>query len=103
MSDKTNGTIGSQHRIDQLEEQLGSLAMAFRTSAEDSPERADVVRQYHQALQSLLEIEEWCGTPDLDSQLPDEFIPEVYHRHGNGKFAAGTARDAKSRASKSSE
>jgi hypothetical protein len=65
-------------RIDELERELARHAIAFRSSAKGSAERDEAIANYHRVLKSLMETGNWCGTPDLDSQLPDEFMPQFY-------------------------
>lgn len=70
--------------VDALEIKLGGLAARFRKNA---VAQNAVVTEYAETVRKLLQFSEWCGEPDVDSQLPDKFMPQVYKdywslRHG---------------------
>ncbi|MGH9197539.1 MAG: hypothetical protein ACRD1T_17580 [Acidimicrobiia bacterium] len=65
--------------IHQLELDLGYLSTEWR-AGKGGPEReAEILAAYEQAMKELYRIGHWSGEPDIQSQLPDELMPQVYH------------------------
>jgi hypothetical protein len=58
--------------LDRLEGYLSNLAALWRGTY-----RQDVVEKYHATIARLYELG-WDGTLDIDSELPDEFMPKKY-------------------------
>lgn len=71
--------------IESLEEQLAELAIQFRMQPDT---REAIVAKYDQIIRRLLQYPEWSGEPDVDSQLPDEFMPEAYKRYWDKRLAS---------------
>jgi hypothetical protein len=90
MSMETKANVSSGDSIDQLERELARCALQFRASPEGSHERTAAVNRYQHVLARLCQIEGWCGTPDLDSQLPDQYMPTLYKERPSGN---GQGRD----------
>ncbi|EKR15790.1 hypothetical protein [Leptospira interrogans] len=71
-------------RIDRLEDQLGSLAMKYRTCDLGSEEEKKIISEYHKILNILFQrnlIHFWSQRPDHDSCLPDKLMPKFYRDH----------------------
>ena len=65
----------------RLEFLLGDLAAEWREY--ESPERQnEIVLEYHSVMERLDELG-WDGFLDLDSELPDELLPERYRKKLN--------------------
>jgi two-component system, OmpR family, response regulator len=64
-----------QQQIDRLEGQLADLSVDFY-NAESDEQRRLVADRYEVVFRQLEEAPSWCGEPMLDSQLPDEWMPE---------------------------
>lgn len=65
--------------LDSLENELGRLAMDYRSAL--TPAAADIaIRRYEEVMLEMFRIGHWSGVPDPDSQLPLEDMPEEYRR-----------------------
>ena len=75
---ENNASQTPYETVDALEMKLGELAARFRRNAVAQDE---IVTEYAETMQKLLRFEQWCGEPDVDSQLPDELMPDDYKRY----------------------
>src|SRR4051812_24004314 len=64
-------------RSSRDEEQLGGLAMRFR-STQSSVERRDVAREYTQTVTRLIRSGSWLEMPAPEDQLPDDWMPKEF-------------------------
>ena len=64
------------HLITEMERSLGLLAMRWR-SHQNTPDGENLVRQYQAILRCMIELG-YRESLDVDSELPDELLPEEY-------------------------
>jgi hypothetical protein len=64
--------------LDELERELGRLAVRYRSSQEGSSEEHQIISRYREVMEELFRIGHWSGEPDLDAQLPERHMPQVY-------------------------
>jgi hypothetical protein len=74
---KYNGLTDND--AEQLELRLGDLAMNFRGAKGDIQRREEIVHEYHAIISKLYQNGR-NPSLDLDSELPDKFMPEEYLR-----------------------
>jgi len=79
--------------IDALEDHLGQLAFQFRGAKRDEKKRRKIVKKYEVAMKKLFKIG-WSGEPDVESQLPDEYMPQVYKDFWTERLQRSQADDA---------
>ena len=65
--------------LDQLESELGMLAIQFRSSETRSPAQRQAIERYQRVMDEMFRIGHWHGEPDVEAQLPDELMPSSYH------------------------
>lgn len=63
--------------LDQLENELGRLAIEYRSALAPLQMRAAVAK-YHAVFEEMCRIGHWHGVPDTDSQLPLDDMPASY-------------------------
>jgi hypothetical protein len=91
----TYGDISMPHLVDksgypqdpvlrQLEFQLGDLAERWRGSYGDDEQQRHIIEMYHAILSKLYQ-QGWDAVLDVESELPDELMPDEYLRR-NGRF-----------------
>jgi hypothetical protein len=66
--------------------------MGFRTQVGHPDKQTEIVRQYEVTMRALFDTGQWCRQPDVDSQLPDELMPEVYKEFWASKTGAETKK-----------
>jgi sugar phosphate isomerase/epimerase len=81
-------TMKRKHAVDQslravdpqmraLEDELDKLAGVFRALLGFPGEQAGIVKEYHAVFEKLYALG-WDGDLGVESELPDEFMPERY-------------------------
>lgn len=65
--------------LDQLENQLGRLAIEYRSGL-TLPHRRSAVAAYHDVYNEMCRVGHWDGIPDTDTQLPDEEMPPLFEQ-----------------------
>jgi len=75
-----------QLMINKLEDELANIAMAFRGAPQDSEERDSIAERYRSIMEQIFVYEDWCGEPEVESQLPDEYMPDVYKEYWKNKL-----------------
>jgi hypothetical protein len=69
----------------RLEFLLGDLAAEWRGSCEHPEKQQTIVITYHQTLRRLYDLG-WDAELDLESHLPEEYMPEEYIKRNPGFF-----------------
>ncbi|MCX7108937.1 MAG: hypothetical protein NTX45_02175 [Proteobacteria bacterium] len=64
--------------LSDLEDRLAYLAMRYRSSLTEAASE-EAVADYHVTMNEMYRIGHWVGVPDLESELPDELMPPVFH------------------------
>jgi hypothetical protein len=72
--------------IDALETDLAELSTRYRGTSDGSPEEARVLAEYARTMEELFRIGHWSGEPDVESQLPHELMPRVYHDYWRARL-----------------
>lgn len=68
---------GRQRQLSELEDDLGSIAARYRSSATEA--LGDVwARKYRETFDEMLRLGHWNAIPDPDSQLPLELMPPAF-------------------------
>lgn len=77
-----------QSEIDALLNELVRLAMQWRgmNISGNTQKRNEVTNQYHHTMRNLFALG-WEGVLDIDSELPDQFMPQEYFNFWNTKNA----------------
>jgi hypothetical protein len=81
--------------LEELELELGVLAVRYRGSEEGSQEELQAVSRYKEIMEELFRIGHWSGEPDLDAQLPERHMPQVYKDYWEKRLAAYAASKSK--------
>jgi hypothetical protein len=63
----------------RLEFRLGDLAGMWRTSYGDTAKQTAIIKEYHDVMERLYSLG-WDSGLDLESELPDKYMPEEYQR-----------------------
>lgn len=79
--------------LDQLENELGRLAMEYR-SAITSQQMGAAIAAYRAVFDEMVRIGHWHGAPDLDSQLPLDDMPASFKEQRNERIRRFRARQA---------
>jgi hypothetical protein len=61
-----------------LEDKLGRLAMLYRGNRID---RQEIVKEYEEVVQKLINTGQWKETPDVEDQLPTDVMPKVFFEY----------------------
>lgn len=67
-------------RSSRDDEQLGGLAMRFRSTRSDA-ERRSISREYTQTVTRLIRGGNWLEMPAPEDQLPDDWMPEEFFEY----------------------
>jgi hypothetical protein len=71
--------IPNPHPTD-LEDELGALAMRFR-SAGSEQERQAISKDYAKTVERLIQSHLWDEMPASEDQLPDDYMPESFFKY----------------------
>jgi hypothetical protein len=74
--------------LDELERELGRLAVQYRSSQEGSESESQSISRYQEVMEELFHIGHWSGEPDADAQLPERHMPQVYKDYWARALAA---------------
>ena len=64
--------------LDELERELGRLAVRYRSSQEGSDQERQIISRYREIMEEMFRIGHWSCEPDLDAQLPERHMPQIY-------------------------
>ncbi|MEA2599617.1 MAG: hypothetical protein QOF89_609 [Acidobacteriota bacterium] len=84
MNPLSSTSRGEERLEGQLEEQLGGLAMRFR-STRSNVERRSIAREYAQTVTRLIRSGNWLEMPAPEDQLPDDWMPEEFFEYWSGR------------------
>lgn len=79
--------------LDGLENELGRLAMAYR-SAPTPLQMTQAVAAYEAVFNEMCRIGHWHGVPDSDAQLPLDDMPALYKQQRNERIRQYRAQQA---------
>ena len=71
--------IPNPHPTD-LEDELGALAMRFR-SASSAQDRRTISENYARIVERLIQCGSWDEMPASEDQLPDDYMPESFFKY----------------------
>ena len=95
-----NGFLGEEHELpdeylpdqyitrrtaelSRLEDDLAQIATNYRTAPSGSAIRQQLVKSYEEVLRKMFFIGHWSREPELESQLPDNDMPNFYKAYWN--------------------
>ena len=88
--------LPTKQEVKRLEDKLSDLAMAFRV-ANSASGRTEIAEKYRNIVEQLLSIG-WADLLDVESELPDEYMPTGYlglHRRSSSSDTSGAGGNAK--------